>query len=1623
ENQLQEKDYQLGILNKNLNDSLLQNQNLNNNINNLQQQKQNLEKELENLQKANKQKDQDNNQLKQKLNENNIQNDQKLNELQCDLENIKKKNRKDIQKFNDEIKQKEDDIQKLLENINGLDFEKQQSNNQIKNLEDSINQLNNQIQELKKDINSKDDMINQLKQNANDNNLNNDKKINDLENQYKKKQYQQQNEFDQLTQQLQDKDDEINQIKISLNQLKAEKEKSENNLNQLSALKQSLEKQFEELQQKNNEKDDQFNGMKQNLNDQSIQYESRINDDELKHQKQHKEQDKQILKLNQMLQEKDEINGQMKKKLNDTIMLKEQRIKDLQNIFDEKDQQFQNQSKQYLQELQQKDDSINQFRRKLSEVNRQKEQLSNQLEIVNDQIQQQENNLQELTQSLVEKQQQLNYIKANLNDANRLNDQYENDLKSLSEENNRLNNLCDQLAKDITVKDKELNKSKRILNDSIQEKENQLKELQFQQENNNILYEGETQKLKQIISQKDNELNQLKRILNDVTHQKDNELKEIQNQLQKEKRNLENLIQELKNGDQEKEIQLDQLKNSLKDINSQNETKTKQLNDKYEQLQKQDGQLSISENIKSKKQTISSLELVPGDIMEIPDGQIMPCDLIMLNGSAVINESMLTGESIPIIKQSLPYNNNKYNPDSEGKQSTIFAGTKCIETRYYLKGKLPVLGLVMQTSFNTMKGQLVRSILYPKQNSFQFYVDSLKFIAVLAILAVLGFLVSLYYQIEGYKQDYIALKDIILNSFDLITITVPPALPTCLQIGISCALHRLKKKKIFCISPPKVNISGKVTIMCFDKTGTLTEEGLDMYGVRSVQWNQKTKKVHFTDLKSSCDKLAEIKKKDQNEKYPIGDPEMILKECMSSCHGLTRVQGNIIGDPLEVKMFEFTGWELIESQEGMKFDDLILAQVQSKNNKLDSNNESVGILKRFEFSSKLQRMSTIVKSLQNPLQNQYRLYVKGSPEKIYELCKKDTIPDSFHNVLDFYATKGFRVLGFGVRTLKLNYRQIQKVERDEIEKDLTFVGLIIMENKLKEITSQIINELQQANIRTIMVTGDNPLTAISVGRQCNIIHEKARVYFGDLQDETDQIIWKDFDHSEKILNKENLEPVGGIEPYQEEEGVEEIKQEKELLECIKQIDNNKKLSEYNKKISINQVRERYKVNDQDRSKSFDIMRNISKRESLYHQMVESKENIEIYSQSDAEDINIPWVNLENFTLAITGRAFSKMYNQSISDNKKQQQLFREMLNRTQIFARMKPEEKAQLLQSLQNLPHKPTCGMCGDGANDCGALKTADIGVSLSDAEASIAAPFTSKIQDISCIIQVLIEGRAALVTSFSCFKFMALYSMIQFVCTTLLFTVGSLPADLQFLYWDVFIILPLAFLMGLTEAYPVLSKQVPGSSLVSFQVLFSVIGQSVIFAIFQTIILFIIQAQSWYLPMIDIHGVNYQNDMKDDNKEDIRKICYESSILFYTNNFQYIISCLAFSIGKPFKKPFYTNKYFTGSLIAILIISLYIQVIPDQQTIDYLDVKQINFLFILYFFLQKKKIFTEVKYQNGQIAKKMPQYWTIIFLVFSLANYVISVFFEKHLVPLFTYKYKNRKNNRNNQNQNSQIN
>lgn len=109
---------------------------------------------------------------------------------------------------------------------------------------------------------------------------------------------------------------------------------------------------------------------------------------------------------------------------------------------------------------------------------------------------------------------------------------------------------------------------------------------------------------------------------------------------------------------------------------------------------------------------------------------------------------------------------------------------------------------------------------------------------------------------------------------------------------------------------------------------------------------------------------------------------------------------------------------------------------------------------------------------------------------------------------------------------------------------------------------------------------------------------------------------------------------------------------------------------------------------------------------------------------------------------------------------------------------MSPDEKHELVEKLQSIDY--TVGFCGDGANDCGALKAADVGISLSEAEASVAAPFTSRVFDISCVPRIIREGRASLVTSFSCFKYMSLYSAIQFTTVSILYRKASNLGDFQ---------------------------------------------------------------------------------------------------------------------------------------------------------------------------------------------------------------------------------------------------
>ena len=153
---------------------------------------------------------------------------------------------------------------------------------------------------------------------------------------------------------------------------------------------------------------------------------------------------------------------------------------------------------------------------------------------------------------------------------------------------------------------------------------------------------------------------------------------------------------------------------------------------------------------------------------------------------------------------------------------------------------------------------------------------------------------------------------------------------------------------------------------------------------------------------------------------------------------------------------------------------------------------------------------------------------------------------------------------------------------------------------------------------------------------------------------------------------------------------------------------------------------------------------------------------------------------------------------------------------------MGPDDKANLIELMQE--DGTHVAMVGDGANDCIALKKADIGISISNTEASIAAPFTSRREDISCVPILLKEGRGSLAMSFQAFKFVELQSVIQFFSITLLYQVGTDMSDNEVLYINLFIVLPLSIFMSWTKPSEILTKNIPHVSLFKPSFLFSLV-------------------------------------------------------------------------------------------------------------------------------------------------------------------------------------------------------
>ena len=585
---------------------------------------------------------------------------------------------------------------------------------------------------------------------------------------------------------------------------------------------------------------------------------------------------------------------------------------------------------------------------------------------------------------------------------------------------------------------------------------------------------------------------------------------------------------------------------------------------------------SIKVNIykKSKQpEEDDSINLVPGDIFEVPEEGSMPCDCILLSGSVIINEAMLTGESTPILKSHLPNIKQTFDEELDNKYF-LYAGTRVVQRRS--ENKQPVLALVYSTGFNTVKGNLIRSILYPVELDSKFAKESVRFMYFMAGVCLLGFCAVLPVKlmraakIKNAEESHEAYIEVLKQSLDLITTAVPPSLPCCLGVGIGIAQRRYQKKGIMCINRDKITSCGRITICVFDKTGTLTEDHLNIAGFLPVEAHLKTNEIITTNDNGSNNLFIFGEYYDSYEKIQAlsdetfdyykakhADPSIITKkkelaqlyvECLACCQGITRVRGKLIGDPIDVEMFESTGWELIEETlDTTNYDPRISTYVRHRkeinlSSKLtglrgfmvEPKNEEImkrmhdhyelGIVRRFDFSSKFQRMSTLVKNLNQP---NFTCYCKGSPEKLLELCQPQTVPDNFNERLTYYASRGYRVLAMASKVIQMNYDQALEVNRTFCEKNLVFLGLLIVQNKLKLPTNPTLKKLvEDAHIRAVMATGDNIMTAVCVGRRSNLVESTATVYSCEIEEDANDK--KNINLITTNVNDKLEEPISGI---------------------------------------------------------------------------------------------------------------------------------------------------------------------------------------------------------------------------------------------------------------------------------------------------------------------------------------------------------------------------------------------------------------------------------------------------------------------------------------------------------------
>ncbi|KAM5491138.1 putative cation-transporting ATPase 1 [Microsporum audouinii] len=528
---------------------------------------------------------------------------------------------------------------------------------------------------------------------------------------------------------------------------------------------------------------------------------------------------------------------------------------------------------------------------------------------------------------------------------------------------------------------------------------------------------------------------------------------------------------------------------------------------------------------------VSSEKLLPGDLVSVnrtKDDSGVPCDILLVWGSAIVNEAMLSGESTPLLKDSIQLRpaNDRIEPEGLDKNSFLYGGTKVLQithpnsqagsdSAYKPLNGAPTapdngaLGIVIRTGFETSQGSLVRTMIYSTEPVSANNVEAFMFILFLLIFAIAA---SWYVWVEGVAQDRKRSK-LLLDCVLIITSVVPPELPMELSLAVNTSLAALSKFAIFCTEPFRIPYAGRVDIACFDKTGTLTGEDLVVEGIAGLTLGQAGAPTDKYGAHTTVTKVTDVH----------DNTTLVL----ATAHALVKLdEGEIVGDPMEKATLTSLGWTLGQN-------DTLTSKAGSAGRAGDNFLESVNIKRRFQFSSALKRQSTvaIVNTFDKRSSKRSKatfVGVKGAPETISTMLV--STPLYYEETFKHFTRNGARVLALAYKVLsdtELGQGRINSLKREDVEAELHFAGFLVLQCPLKDDAIKAVRMLNESSHRVVMITGDNPLTAVHVAKKVEIIDREVLILDAPEHDTSGtKVVWRSVDDKFSV----EVDPTKPIDP-------------------------------------------------------------------------------------------------------------------------------------------------------------------------------------------------------------------------------------------------------------------------------------------------------------------------------------------------------------------------------------------------------------------------------------------------------------------------------------------------------------